>query len=52
MYVAKLSVLIEAIWLKGTWGKNVNNKLMLLVTLVELQKLVNWAQVATTYILN
>ncbi len=43
-YAARLLALIQAIWLKGIQGMYVNKKLMLLVALVELQKLVNWVQ--------
>jgi hypothetical protein len=40
-YTVKFLVFIQAIWLKGTQGTYVNKKLMLLVALVELQKLVS-----------
>jgi hypothetical protein len=44
-YVARLLVLIQAIWLKVTHGMYVSKKLMFLVAFAKLQKLVNWAQV-------
>jgi hypothetical protein len=44
-YVAPFLVLIQAIWLMGPHGTYVNKKFMLLVALIELQKLVSWGQV-------
>ncbi len=44
-YAARLLILIQTIWLKGSCGTYVNKKFMLLVALAKLQILINWAQV-------
>ncbi len=49
-YAARLPMLIQAIWLKGTLKKYVNKKLMLLMALAKLKKSISWVQITFNFL--